>query len=76
KTLNLNTFKLHALGDYVSSIRRRGSTDSYSTRLVTFLTSTYILHRTDERYFKGESEHKLSKSRYQRTSGKDVARAL
>ena len=37
KTLNLDTFKLHALGDYVSSIRMRGSTDSYSTRLVKIL---------------------------------------
>ena len=76
KTLNLNTFKLHALGDYVSSIRRRGSTDSYSTRLVIFLPSTFISHQTDEGYLKGESEHKLSKSRYHRTSSKDVACAL
>ena len=37
KTLNLDTFKLHVLGDYVWSIRTRGSTDSYSTRLVRFL---------------------------------------
>ena len=37
KTFNLDTFKLHALGDYVSSIRTRGSTDSYSTRLVRFI---------------------------------------
>lgn len=34
KTLNLQTYKLHALGDYVSSIRRYGTTDSYSTQLV------------------------------------------
>ena len=76
KTLNLNTFKFHALGDYVTSIRRRGTTDSYSTRLVIFLVRAYISSETDECSFKGESEHKVSKSRYQRTSGKDVARAL
>lgn len=34
KTFNLQTYKLHALGDYVSTIRRYGTTDSYSTQLV------------------------------------------
>jgi hypothetical protein len=44
KSLNLKTYKLHALGDYVSTIRRYGTTDSYSTQTVsdqpvsTFLT--------------------------------------
>lgn len=32
KTLNLNTYKLHALGDYCSQIRLFGTTDSYSTQ--------------------------------------------
>lgn len=31
KTLNLNTYKDHSLGDYVESIRRYGTVDSYST---------------------------------------------
>ena len=31
KTFNLETYKLHALGDYASSIRKYGTTDSYST---------------------------------------------
>lgn len=34
KTLNLNTYKDHALGDYVETIRRIGTTDSYSTESV------------------------------------------
>jgi hypothetical protein len=34
KSFNLQTYKLHALGDYVSSIRRFGTTDSYSTQPV------------------------------------------
>jgi hypothetical protein len=34
KRLNLNTYKVHALGDYVSTIRRYGTTDSYSTQPV------------------------------------------
>jgi hypothetical protein len=32
--LNLETYKLHALGDYVATIRRFGTTDSYSTQPV------------------------------------------
>ena len=31
KTFNLQTYKLHALGDYSNSIRKYGTTDSYST---------------------------------------------
>ena len=31
---NLSTYKLHALGDYASTIRQRGTTDSYSTQMV------------------------------------------
>ena len=34
KTLNLNTYKLHALGDYASMIRQYGTSDSYSTEVV------------------------------------------
>jgi septal ring factor EnvC (AmiA/AmiB activator) len=34
KKLNLRTYKLHALGDYVDSIRCFGTTDSYSTQSV------------------------------------------
>jgi hypothetical protein len=34
KTFNLNTYKVHALGDYTAHIRRYGTTDSYSTEVV------------------------------------------
>ncbi len=34
KFLNLNTYKDHALGDYVETIRQYGTTDSYSTEAV------------------------------------------
>lgn len=34
KTLNLQTYKLHALADYPSQIRMFGTTDSYSTQSV------------------------------------------
>ena len=34
KSFNLNTYKLHSLGDYVATIKRIGTTDSYSTERV------------------------------------------
>lgn len=34
KTLNLNTYKFHALSKYVDAIRRYGTSDSYSTQIV------------------------------------------
>ena len=34
KVLNLNTYKLHSLGDYPDIIKQYGTTDSYSTQLV------------------------------------------
>lgn len=34
KSFNLQTYKLHALGDYVACIRHFGTTDSYSTEPV------------------------------------------
>jgi hypothetical protein len=40
KTLNLNTYKFHAIGDVVATIRRYGTTDSYSTESVGFLPAS------------------------------------
>jgi hypothetical protein len=34
KGFNLNTYKLHALGDYPQTIRERGTTDNYTTQRV------------------------------------------
>jgi len=34
KNFNLNTYKLHALGDYPQTIRERGTTDNYTTQRV------------------------------------------
>lgn len=42
KTLNLNTYKDHALGDYVETIRRIGTTDSYSTESVSQIHFVYV----------------------------------
>jgi hypothetical protein len=33
-TLNLSTYKMHSLGDYVRSVEEYGTTDSYSTQIV------------------------------------------
>jgi hypothetical protein len=38
KHLNLKTYKFHALGDYVATIRRFGTTDSYSTQPVSLVS--------------------------------------
>ena len=38
KIFNLQTYKLHALGDYANSIRKYGTTDSYSTEIVGMCT--------------------------------------
>lgn len=34
KTFNLKTYKIHALGDYPSTIRERGTTDNYNSQRV------------------------------------------
>ena len=34
KVFNLNTYKLHALGDYPQAIRERGTTDNYTSQWV------------------------------------------
>jgi hypothetical protein len=36
KEFNLNTYKIHSLGDYPSSIRRAGTTDNWTTQLASF----------------------------------------
>jgi hypothetical protein len=41
---NLTTYKLHALGDYVNTIRRRGTTDSYNTQTVRGLSTHISTH--------------------------------
>ena len=48
KSFNLATYKFHALGDYVHNIRLFGTTDSYTTQLVSnFRFSGY--HETQVR---------------------------
>ncbi len=37
KAFNLQTYKLHSLGDYVRTITMFGTTDSYSTQIVSYM---------------------------------------
>ena len=34
KTFSLNTYKIHSIGDYAATIRKYGTTDSYTTEIV------------------------------------------
>jgi hypothetical protein len=43
RLLNLSTYKLHALGDYVDAIRRYGTSDNYSTQIVSYLTCSKLM---------------------------------
>ncbi|KIN98948.1 hypothetical protein M404DRAFT_156554, partial [Pisolithus tinctorius Marx 270] len=50
KTFNLSTYKLHALGDYVNSIRTFGTTDSYTTQIVGHLMASSDRRSTHFKY--------------------------
>ena len=43
KNFNLNTHKYHSLGDYIATIHRLGTTDSYNTTMVYVLLIDLIL---------------------------------
>lgn len=49
KTFNLNTYKLHALADYVKTIRLYGTVDSYTTKLVR-ISTTLLLEVLEEQW--------------------------
>ncbi|THH09784.1 hypothetical protein EW146_g8583 [Bondarzewia mesenterica] len=53
KTLNLATYKLHALADYCTTIRQFGTTDSYSTQI------GELEHRRVKRRFARTNKHKF-----------------
>lgn len=73
KVLNLNTYKDHSLGDYVESIRRYGTVDSYSTEAVSSHSFRLPLELT---FLQMELEHKSPKARYRRTSRKCFEKQL
>ncbi|KAG6807184.1 hypothetical protein H0H92_008486, partial [Tricholoma furcatifolium] len=59
KTLNLSTYKFHAMGDYVAAIRRFGCTDSFSTQV------GELAHKTVKRLYgltnKKDAEKQIAK---------------
>jgi len=68
KKLNLSTYKLHSLGDYVRTIRMFGTTDSFSTQPVSTVLYTKS-HRAQVLLpYKGEREHRRPKRLYGRTN--------
>ena len=71
---NLITYKLHALGDYVSTIRQRGTTDSYSTQLVR--VSLICMPTRSCNFLKGECEHRRVKRFYARTNHRLIAKSI
>ena len=65
---NLLTYKLHALGDYVQTIKDFGTTDSYSTQIVSLsLLPVFTESLTS---LQGELAHRLVKHFYGRTNKK------
>ncbi len=70
KRINLETFKLHNLPHYAGWIRWMGTTDNYSTQVV----STHVvdhLRLTDADAVQGESEHRRIKKFYGLTNKKN-----
>ena len=77
KTLNLNTYKWHAIGDVVPSIRLFGTTDSYSTQIVSAHRLTSVMKGLKPHFFsQPERFHRYPKMHYKRTSKKNVTRQL
>jgi hypothetical protein len=69
KVLNLFTYKWHALGDYVRWIRRYGTTDNYTTQMVSYHPSTMVMYLSLIPFNqKGEQEHKRVKWWYRFTN--------
>jgi hypothetical protein len=70
KKLNLNTYKFHSLGDYVATIRLFGTTDSYSTQVVSSVFHCIIAIKLNP--LQGELAHRLVKRLYGLTNKKDA----
>ena len=68
KTLNLQTYKLHALGDYPEQIWAYGTMDSYSTQSVSH--PGLLVHSSLLFSLQGELEHRVGKNWFAHTSRK------
>jgi len=75
KSLNLFTYKWHALGDYVRAIRLFGGTDGFSTQLVSDFCS-YISNLFMSYNRQGELAHKIVKRLYGSTNKRQAAKQI
>jgi hypothetical protein len=67
KRLNLHTYKFHALGDYVDTIRMFGTMDNYTTQTVSTWSASFFLLLNGHQ---GELEHRRVKQRFPRSGKK------
>jgi hypothetical protein len=65
RLLNLTTYKFHALADGPATVRRFGTTDSYTTQVVGM---SGAIRQPYSIYSQGERQHRIPKSLYKRTS--------
>lgn len=75
---NLIMYKLHALGDYVRTIRCFGTTDSYSTQSVSTTTCVHTSQSNscNMTMYQGEREHRRVKKFYARTNKNTAVRQM
>lgn len=77
KRFSLRTVKVHLLGRYVPTIRRFGTTDSYSTQVASRSAPKppgYISFRPSRFLLLGELEHRMAKGFYHRTNKHDFVK--
>jgi 2-oxoglutarate dehydrogenase complex dehydrogenase (E1) component-like enzyme len=69
KKFNLQTYKVHTLGDYVSTIKMFGTTDLYTSAIASIFS--HVSKSSFDHWQQGELEHRTTKNRYKRTSKKN-----
>ena len=73
KSFNLNTYKLHALGDYPQTIRERGTTDNYTSGRVGRASLRCTAPATDPGLcWQVENEHRRPKNVYRTNTNKHL----
>ena len=74
KIFNLSTYKLHALGDYVNTIRLFGTTDSYTTQIISHFKLLLVVScQINHLPLQGELSHQRVKKFYQCTNKQEPA---
>ena len=76
RQLNLRTYKYHSLSDYSNTIWCLGTTDSYSTQLVSSHSMPYLLFLNIGSEHQSELEHWTSKAWFLRTNGQLIPQQL